>query len=287
MSLPQPIRIAGFASCQRSQENVQLQEVSSSDQSQAEDRERREEEERKSSVPHYQYVELDDEEEMEVVLGDNKAVNINLNQMNNNPRGDQEEKKEDLKKPFQAGSDGLFPRNLELGDGSGARIKGRKKFFYCDLCHVQLSSEETMISHVNGTPHGKKLQKEKEAHRDKIRAGLLPEDEPLREFVKQIPAPTSVKPKIPIRLHERIKDCEEAIIGLQFITEFLPESDPEMEPHYECGGKIYFISLQTPPSSSSNCTYYYSIQDGIFLLIKIFPCCSFTGFILLIYPPCF
>ena len=80
----------------------------------------REEERRKSST--MEYSELDDEELEVVVLGDYKADNINLNQTNNNPGAD-------LKKPFMAGSEGHFPRNLEMRAGSGVRIKGKKMFF--------------------------------------------------------------------------------------------------------------------------------------------------------------
>ena len=34
--------------------------------------------------------------------------------------------------------------------------------------------------------------------------------------------------KVPVRLHEKILDCEEPVVGLDFIVELLPESDPEV-----------------------------------------------------------
>ena len=33
---------------------------------------------------------------------------------------------------------------------------------------------------------------------------------------------------MPVRLHEKILDCEEPVVGLDYITELLPESDPEV-----------------------------------------------------------
>ena len=245
--MSQLFRIAGFASSKSLQENVQLQEqeVSSSGRRPSEDRDRGvqmelgeeggniegEETPSQSSAPHYQYE--DDEVEVVEVLNNN----------NTREREVKDEKKEDFKKPLQGRSLGNFSRNLEMIAGAGPRIKGVKKFYRCELCHVTLSSQETMVSHVSGTPHRKKLNLEEEAHGAKIRRGLLSPEEPMPEFVKQIPVPASAKPKIPRRLHERIKHSEEPIIGLQFITEILPESDPEMEPHYECDGKIYFNPL--------------------------------------------
>ena len=34
--------------------------------------------------------------------------------------------------------------------------------------------------------------------------------------------------QVPVRLHEKILECEEPVVGLDFITELLPESDPEV-----------------------------------------------------------
>ena len=33
---------------------------------------------------------------------------------------------------------------------------------------------------------------------------------------------------MPVRLHEKILECEEPVVGLDFVTELLPESDPEV-----------------------------------------------------------
>ena len=52
--------------------------------------------------------------------------------------------------------------------------------------------------------------------------------------MKPIPNPESTKKKIPIRLQEKIKETMDPVVGLGYITEFIPLSDAEMEPHYEC-----------------------------------------------------
>ena len=33
---------------------------------------------------------------------------------------------------------------------------------------------------------------------------------------------------MPVRLHEKILECEEPVVGLAYILELLPESDPEV-----------------------------------------------------------
>jgi hypothetical protein len=60
--------------------------------------------------------------------------------------------------------------------------------------------------------------------------------------------------KIPIRLHDKIRESSEPVVGLRFITEFSPVSDPEMEPHYECGLCGY--------EGGSNRMYSHIIGDG-------------------------
>ena len=49
-----------------------------------------------------------------------------------------------------------------------------------------------------------------------------------------IPNPESTKKKIPIRLHEKIRETRDPVVGLEFIKEWIVVSDAEMEPHYEC-----------------------------------------------------
>ena len=61
-----------------------------------------------------------------------------------------------------------------------------------------------------------------------------------------IPNPESTKKKVPVRLHERIKETRDPVVGLDFVQEYIAVSDPEMEPHYECelcGSKVNRMAL--------------------------------------------
>ena len=56
-----------------------------------------------------------------------------------------------------------------------------------------------------------------------------------------IPNPENTKKKVPVRLHEKIKETKEPVVGLDYVQEYIAVSDPEMEPHYECelcGSKV-------------------------------------------------
>ena len=46
---------------------------------------------------------------------------------------------------------------------------------------------------------------------------------------------------MPVRLHEKILECEEPVVGLDFVTELLPESDPEVYFLYVCAVRILFV----------------------------------------------
>lgn len=104
--------------------------------------------------------------------------------------------------------------------------KGDKKTFYCNLCYIELNSEDTKISHERGVKHVKKAQISSQEYLERG------EDPP--EFIKPIPNPESAKKKIPIRLHKKLKEANDPAIGLEFVIEYLPETDPEMDPQYEC-----------------------------------------------------
>jgi len=126
----------------------------------------------------------------------------------------------------------VIPREFHYGEQT-IQKKGVKATYWCDVCYVELSSHETMKSHSNGAKHQKKVLALKKEWEDKVRRGEKSSDEPL-PGIRQVPNPESLKIKIPIRLHERVRDASEPVVGLAFITELLTESDPEMEPHYEC-----------------------------------------------------
>ena len=52
--------------------------------------------------------------------------------------------------------------------------------------------------------------------------------------VKPISNPESVKKKILVRLHERMKDAKDPVVGLSYVTEYLHDSDLALEAFYEC-----------------------------------------------------
>jgi len=130
---------------------------------------------------------------------------------------------------------GLTP-GFSVGNVEKQR-KGDKKTFYCEMCLVELSSLDTMKSHVSGAKHMKKQMALENERDEKVRRGMMTEEEARMSTptVRPIPNPESTKKKIPIRLHEKIRETRDPVVGLRFISEFIPVSDAEMEPHYECG----------------------------------------------------
>merc|ERR1712142_412931 len=75
-----------------------------------------------------------------------------------------------------------------------------------------------------------------EEREEKIRRGLLSPEEALNapNMVRAIANPESVKKKVPIRLHEKVRETKDPVVGLKFVKEFIPVSDPEMDPQYRC-----------------------------------------------------
>ena len=158
----------------------------------------------------------------------------------------QEDFKEDFKnddrKPSLPGDFKFVPSDT-IGMPSGFSVgyvekqrKGEKNTFYCEMCLVELSSLDTMKSHVSGVKHMKKQMALSNDREEKVRRGLMTEEEAKRTEprVKPIPNPESTKKKVPIRLHEKIRETLDPVVGLRYIKEFIAVSDPEMEPHYEC-----------------------------------------------------
>jgi len=129
-----------------------------------------------------------------------------------------------------------LPPGFSVGNVEKQR-KGDKKTFYCEMCLVELSSLDTMKSHVSGVKHMKKQMALSNELDEKVRRGMMTEEEARMStpIVRPIPNPEPTKKKIPIRLHEKIRETRDPVVGLRFITEFIPVSDAEMEPHYECG----------------------------------------------------
>eukprot|EP00092_Neocalanus_flemingeri_P031562 GFUD01034273.1.p1 GENE.GFUD01034273.1~~GFUD01034273.1.p1 ORF type:complete len:411 (+),score=130.26 GFUD01034273.1:51-1283(+) len=145
----------------------------------------------------------------------------------------------DYKSSFGSGFDDRktlgFPSGFSFGQVEKQR-KGEKRTFYCEMCLVELSSLDTMKSHVSGVKHMKKQLALSNDRDDKVRRGLMTEKEAMMSEprVKPIPNPESVKKKVPIRLQEKIKETMDPVVGLRYVKEFIAVSDAEMEPHYEC-----------------------------------------------------
>lgn len=118
-----------------------------------------------------------------------------------------------------------LPTGFRFGATPGRQDKTKKKTFYCQICLLELNSEDTMKSHVAGVKHMKKKQMLN------LQKGENGEETP---SVIPIPNPLPTKVKIPIRLHNKIRESREPVIGLDYVREFIPESDPEMEPYYRC-----------------------------------------------------
>jgi len=120
-------------------------------------------------------------------------------------------------------------------DGNEKQKKGDKKTFYCQTCLIELNSLDTMRSHVKGVKHMKKELQLQAQREEKVKRGEMSRQEADRgPRVIPIPNPESTKKKVPIRLHEKIKETRDPVVGLDFIREYIAVSDPEMEPHYEC-----------------------------------------------------
>merc|ERR1719430_460152 len=116
--------------------------------------------------------------------------------------------------------------------------KGEKKTFYCNLCKIPLSSFETMMSHKQGAKHTRKVIAKQEEVREAFYRNNISRDEEEEELNKEwilpVSNPESMKSKVPVRLHEKIIELRDPVVGLSHIEELIPENDPEMEPQYTC-----------------------------------------------------
>ena len=95
-----------------------------------------------------------------------------------------------------------FGLPVSFGGGGGisnTKIKSEKASFRCDLCHCDLSSEETMLSHKNGQKHLKKLN---EFEREQKEVGKIVDP---NTYIRPT-APQKLAPKkIPIRLGVKLR----------------------------------------------------------------------------------
>ena len=118
-----------------------------------------------------------------------------------------------------------LPTGFEFGNitqgGRSLKTKKDKKTFYCNTCKLELNSEDTLKSHMQGSKHMKKVLADQAEGRDVPQVQLIANPKPTRK-------------KQPIRLQEKIHDSVHKIVGLSSIREYIACSDSEMEPWYEC-----------------------------------------------------
>jgi len=97
-------------------------------------------------------------------------------------------------------------------------VKEERPTFRCMVCDLELNSEDTYASHVRGMRHVKN---------EKLQSAA-------RGEILVVPPSTQTRVKVPVTLREKIKECNEPLVGLAHVREVLPISNREMEPHYYC-----------------------------------------------------
>ena len=75
-----------------------------------------------------------------------------------------------------------IPKDFVFGGKRGA-VWGRKPFYECKLCQAELSSEQTVVDHLNGRRHNKRLGKRE---RD-IKYGVISPSDPLPQLIVRVP----------------------------------------------------------------------------------------------------
>jgi len=116
-----------------------------------------------------------------------------------------------------------LPSGFNNQPTSGKSSKKKKTEFICQLCDCVLSSDIAKASHVKGEKH---LKLKKIRNQKKTDAG--------ESTSTKVRAAEAGKKKVPIRLHQKIMESTEPAIGLNFVFEYIPVSNDEMEPMYEC-----------------------------------------------------
>lgn len=99
-----------------------------------------------------------------------------------------------------------LPTGFEFGRVSGQSkskliTKQQKKTYWCIVCNIELNSEDTMMSHMRGAKHMKKM------------LANSTEAQPIRPISN--PAPT--RKKQPVRLQQKIIESNHKIVGLTFV----------------------------------------------------------------------
>ena len=95
-----------------------------------------------------------------------------------------------------------LPTDFRLNASPNRATKAQKKTFHCKVCDIELNSEVTMISHVRGDNHLKNLRKISDSQLKGVPTAI------------PIPNPPPTRVKVPTRLHAKIREAREPVIGL-------------------------------------------------------------------------
>lgn len=110
-----------------------------------------------------------------------------------------------------------WQNNLDENEEVNVKEEERPTF-WCVVCDLELNSEDTYESHLRGVRHVKN---------EKLQSAA-------RGEILVVPPSTQTRVKVPVTLKEKIKECNEPLVGLPYVREVLPCSNREMEPHYYC-----------------------------------------------------
>ena len=120
-----------------------------------------------------------------------------------------------MKKQLAAVKEKVKDENANISVSDGIRLlktKKGKQTYYCDLCKLELNSEDTMKTHAAGAPHMKRMV-------------AVMKDGNVMDFIKPIANPLPTRKKQPIRIQQKILESVHKIVGLSYVKECIPCSD--------------------------------------------------------------
>ena len=118
------------------------------------------------------------------------------------------------------------------GTESGPSKKKAKRIdYYCEICNVELNSEETKNTHLQGAKHIKKTMAFGKRAAEGNRDGA-PEVK-LESGIRTMKTNNSKK-TFHIRLKDKLIETQQAVIGMKYITEIIACSSAEVDPKYLC-----------------------------------------------------
>lgn len=103
------------------------------------------------------------------------------------------------------------------------------KEFFCETCHVQMTTEQAMEAHLSGTQHLKTALNKELFEKGKVKSGG-----PI-DYIKFEDHERKYEPKKkPKRLGEKLVDVKQAYAGLKYIQEIMSVTKADKDPHYIC-----------------------------------------------------